>query len=70
MTGQDTPQPDRDTAAQLDARAAQLDARAQTLEAADIRATRNLVALAELIGDPIPEELAADAGRAPDEAQQ
>ena len=54
MTGQDTPQPDRHTAAQLDARA-------QTLEAAYIRATRHLVALAELIGDPIPEELADEA---------
>ena len=48
----------------MEAIAARLDAREQSLNAAYARATRNLVALANLIGDPIPEELAADAGRA------
>ena len=52
------------TAAHLDTRAARLDARAQTLESAYTRATRNLVALATLIGDPTPEEIAAHDGTA------
>ena len=52
------------TAAHLDARAARLDSRAQTLESAYARATRNLVALADLIGDPTPEEIAAHDGTA------
>ena len=49
-------------AEQMAAIAARVDARELALNAAYDRATRNLIALAQLIGDPTPEELAADAG--------
>ena len=49
-------------AEQMAAIAARMVEREAALDAAYVRATRNLVALAQLIGDPTPEELAADAG--------